>query len=130
MWGILKVVGGLELCQPLLDPRLEFTLVSIVDDVDQPVRALVLPDGQNALVIDCEIPDDAPPAVKEGLTRRALVNGGQDCPCGAPYPRPNRAQRRKLETVDYLHIEVVHEVGCPAETELLVALVREWVASR
>jgi len=42
MWGILKVVGGLELCQPLLDPRLEFTLVSIVDDVDQPVRALVV----------------------------------------------------------------------------------------
>ena len=98
--------------------------------IQQQLRVVTMPDGRRAAIIDSVIPDDAPPAVKEGLTRRALVNGGQDCPCGAPYPRPNRAQRRKLETVDYLHIEVVHEVGCPAETELLVALVREWVASR
>jgi hypothetical protein len=46
------------------------------------------------------------------------------------YPRPNRAQRRKLETVDYLRIEIQHEADCPAATENLVALVREWVATR
>lgn len=98
--------------------------------IEQQLRVVTMPDGRRAAIIDSVIPDDAPDLVKEGLSRRALVNEGQDCVCGAMYPRPNRAQRRKLKTVDYLSIEVVHADGCPAETELLVALVREWVATR
>jgi hypothetical protein len=98
--------------------------------IEQQLRVVTMPDGRRAAIIDSIIPDDAPPAVKEGLSRRALVNEGQNCPCGATYPRPNRAQRRKLETVDYLHIQIQHEGGCPAETETLVALIRKWVATR
>jgi hypothetical protein len=98
--------------------------------IRQQLRPVILPDGRRALVIDSIIPDDAPELVREGLARRAIVNGGGDCPCGASWPRPNRAQRRQLETVDYLRIEIQHEADCPAETELLVALVREWVATR
>jgi hypothetical protein len=98
--------------------------------IQQHLRVVTMPDGRRAAIIDSVIPDDAPDLVKEGLSRRALVNEGGNCPCGALYPRPNRAQRRKLETVDYLRIEILHEADCPAETENLVALVREWVASR
>jgi hypothetical protein len=98
--------------------------------IQQQLRFVTLPDGRRAGVIDSVIPDDAPELVRKGLARRAIVNGGGDCPCGATWPRPNRAQRRKLETVDYLHVEVVHQDDCPAETENLVALVREWVATR
>ena len=98
--------------------------------IQQQLRFVILPDGRRAAIIDSVIPDDAPDLVKEGLSRRALVNEGGNCPCGAMYPRPNRAQRRKLETVDYLHIEVLHADDCPAETENLVALVREWAATR
>jgi hypothetical protein len=98
--------------------------------IQQQLRFVTLPDGRRAAIIDSIIPDDASPLVKEGLSRRALVNQGGNCPCGAMYPRPNRAQRRKLENVDYLRIEIQHADDCPAETENLVALVREWVASR
>lgn len=98
--------------------------------IRQQLRPVTLPDGRRALIIDSIIPDDAPELIREGLARRAIVNGGGDCPCGASWPKPNRAQRRRLEQVAYLHIEIQHAADCPAETENLVALVREWVATR
>jgi hypothetical protein len=95
------------------------------------MRPVTLPDGRRALVIDTVIPDDAPQAVREGLARRAVVNGGGDCPCGASWPRPNRAQRRKLkEPGALLEVHVVHAEDCPAGTELLLAAVRAWEATR
>jgi len=99
--------------------------------IRQQLRTATLPDGRRALVIDSIIPDDAPVLVREGLARRAIVNGGQDCPCGATWPRPNRAQRRHLEQPSaLLHVVIEHADGCPAETELLVAAVTAWQASR
>ena len=98
--------------------------------IEQQLRFVTLPDGRRAGIIDSVIPDDAPAPIREGLARRAIVNGGGDCPCGATWPRPNRAQRRRLEHVDYLSVEVFHADDCPAETEFLVRMVREWVATR
>ncbi len=97
----------------------------------QQLRPVTLPDGRRALVIDTVIPDDAPQQIREGLARRAVVNGGGTCPCGAGWPRPNRAQRRKLkEPGALLRVDVEHEADCPAGTELLLAAVRAWESSR
>lgn len=97
----------------------------------QQLRPVTLPDGRRALVIDTVIPDDAPQVVREGLARRAVVNGGGDCPCGAGWPRPNREQRRRLkEPGSVLKVDVVHAGDCPAGTEVLLAAVREWQATR
>jgi acyl-CoA reductase-like NAD-dependent aldehyde dehydrogenase len=72
-------------------------------------------DGEPALVVDAEIPDTAPAAVKEGLARRAAVNAGGTCPCGARAILPNRAARRRAaRTGQLLHITVSHEPDCPA----------------
>ena len=95
--------------------------------IRQQIRPVTLPDGRRALVIDSIIPDDAPELVREGLARRAIVNGGGDCPCGATWPRPNRAQRRHLEHPGaLLRVDVEHGHDCPATTEALVSAVRAW----
>jgi len=99
--------------------------------IRQQIRPVTLPDGRRALVVDSVIPDDAPELVREGLARRAIVNGGGDCPCGWTWPRPNRAQRRHLEQPGALvHVVIEHADGCPAETESLVAAIRAWEAGR
>ena len=49
-------------------------------------RLVTLPTGDRALVIDTEPPEDAPEPIREGFARRALVNGGEQCPCGAFVP--------------------------------------------
>jgi|GEM_PF-4101947 len=95
------------------------------------LRTATLPDGRRALVLDCEIPDTAPELIREGLARRSIVNSGGTCPCGARWPRPNRAQRRRMKEpgkVTYLQVE--HEVDCPAGNEILVPLIRAWEAGR
>jgi len=97
----------------------------------QQLRPVTLPDGRRALVLDTVIPDDAPQVVREGLARRAVVNEGGDCPCGASWPRPNREQRRKLkEPGALLRVDVEHEADCPAGTAVLLAAVRAWEATR
>lgn len=99
--------------------------------LQQHIRVTTLPDGRRALVIDTVIPDDAPQTVREGLARRAVVNGGGTCPCGARWPRPNRAQRRKLkEPGALLEVHVVHAEDCPAGGAVLLAAVRAWEASQ
>ena len=97
----------------------------------QQMRPVTLPDGRRALVIDTVIPDDAPELVREGLARRAIVNSGGTCPCGAGWPIPNRAQRRHLKTPgSVVGFEIAHESDCPAITDALVVAVRAWEASR
>jgi hypothetical protein len=48
--------------------------------------------GERVVILESEIPDNAPPDIKEGLNRRAIVHGGGTCPCGArmilPTPVP------------------------------------------
>jgi len=94
------------------------------------LRTVTLPDGRRALVIDCEIPDDAPELIREGLARRAICNSGGTCPCGATWPKPNRAERRKPDSAGWRCVDFEHDDDCPAVTETLVALIREWEASR
>ena len=93
----------------------------------QQMRHAVLPDGTRALIVDSIIPDDAPELVREGLARRAIVNGGGTCPCGAVRERPNRAERRKGAVT---RLDVVHEDDCAAGNANLVPLVEAWQASQ
>jgi len=89
------------------------------------IRTVTLRDGQRAVVIDCIPPDDAIDRLLVGLARRALVNGGGDCPCGARMPLPNRAQRRR----GVVHVDIEHENDCPAVTGNLTAAVDAWEAT-
>jgi hypothetical protein len=99
--------------------------------VRERLRTATLPDGTRALVLDCEIPAAAPELIREGLARRAIVNGGGTCPCGARWPRPNRAQRRRMKQPGTVtHLQVEHEPNCPAGNEILVPLIRAWEAGR
>ena len=80
--------------------------------------------GEQTLVLDAEIPDDAPDIVREGMARRALVNRGQACPCGARSVLPNRAERRRNRG-RVIPVVVMHDTDCPAgDTVLLPALWR------
>ena len=71
--------------------------------------------GERALIVETEIPDDAPAEVKEGLARRAAVNAGGVCPCGAQAILPNRAARRRATRRGYaIEVTVQHEPDCLA----------------
>jgi len=87
--------------------------------------AFILPDGTRAAVLGLDITEAAPPLVREGLARRALVNGGGTCPCGALAVMPNRAERRAaVRTGRLLRVQVQHEHDCPAIAPAVLA----WVA--
>lgn len=81
--------------------------------------------GKRTLVVDFEVPDDAPHVVREGLARRRIVNGGGTCPCGAKVVVPNRAQRRAGALLT--HVVVEHEDDCPACDEVLAPLLYAWL---
>ena len=71
--------------------------------------------GERPLIVETEIPDIAPADVKEGLARRAAVNAGGACPCGAQAILPNRAARRRAtKRRQAIHVTVEHEPGCLA----------------
>jgi hypothetical protein len=78
--------------------------------------------GVRALVVLIDIPDDAPADVKEGVTRRNLVNTGGTCPCGAVMRFPNRAARRAGVT----QAQIVHEDDCPATDTNVTDALRRW----
>jgi hypothetical protein len=99
--------------------------------IRQRERLVDLPGGGRALVVEADIPDDAPEAIQEGITRRALVNGGGQCPCGASALWPNRAERRAAARAGrVLHIEIDHEHDCPASDAVLVPRMRAWAGGR
>lgn len=86
-------------------------------------------DGLRTLFVVPTIPDSAPEPVREGLARRrlALING--ECPCGGRRPRLSRQQRRAAQRrtgADIGSLQVVHEDGCPAIDEILLAHLRGW----
>jgi hypothetical protein len=71
--------------------------------------------GERALIVETEIPDNAPADIKEGLSRRAVVNAGGVCPCGAHAILPNRAARRRATRLGYaIEVTVQHEPDCLA----------------
>jgi len=94
-----------------------YATFAVIDDDDR-VLGLLLPD----------VPDDAPGAVKEGVTRRRLVVVDGVCPCGARPVWPNRAARRRAVRAGVCPVVAVeHEPGCPATDVALDAAVRRWV---
>jgi acyl-CoA reductase-like NAD-dependent aldehyde dehydrogenase len=71
--------------------------------------------GERVMVLDADIPDHAPDVIKEGLARRAAVNAGGVCPCGARMILPNRAARRRATRLRRaIEVTVPHEPGCLA----------------
>ena len=79
------------------------------------------------IVVDSDIPDAAPPAVREGLARRRIMNFGGICPCGAQLVMPSREHlRRSAATGVPVSVTIEHEDGCPAITEALVAAMAAW----
>jgi hypothetical protein len=71
--------------------------------------------GERVVILESDIPDNAPPDIKEGLSRRAIVNGGGTCPCGARMILPNRAARRRATRRRYaIEVTIQHEPDCPA----------------
>ena len=71
--------------------------------------------GERALIVETEIPDDEPADVKEGLSRRAAVNAGRVCPCGTRAILPNRAVRRRAtRRGQAIQVTAPHEPGCLA----------------
>ncbi|WP_158228124.1 hypothetical protein [Pseudonocardia sp. MH-G8] len=74
-------------------------------------------DGEWAALVAAEIPDGAPAAVREGIARRRLVVTQGECPCGAVFRPPPRAERRAAaRTGRVLHVRVEHSDDCPAIT--------------
>jgi hypothetical protein len=71
--------------------------------------------GIPVIVQEFDIPDSAPPDLKEALARRTLVTNGGRCPCGAKAQPPNRAARRRAaRRGDNIATEVWHRPECPA----------------
>jgi hypothetical protein len=72
--------------------------------------------GKVMFVVPSAPPDDAPPTVKEGITRRRVLAVTGACPCGAGYGRPNGVGA----------VPITHEHDCPASDALLLAAIDEW----
>ena len=88
------------------------------------VRLVTLPTGDRALVIDTEPPEDAPEPIREGFARRALVNGGDQCPCGAFVPA-TVIRGAIAAGVGWAPVE--HAAGCPADDDTLRAALDAWM---
>ena len=91
-------------------------MVGVIEPVEFRYRTrLTTLRGERALIVESEIPDNAPADIKEGLARRAAVNAGGVCPCGARAILPNRAARRRATRArQAIQVRVPHEPGCLA----------------
>jgi hypothetical protein len=78
---------------------------------------------QRVLYVLPKIPEAAPPAVREGVARRRLTVIAGRCPCGAEISLPDVAGGTVAD------VKVWHEDDCPAGDQLLLPLVRRWLAS-
>lgn len=81
--------------------------------------------GVPSVVMDFQVPDDAPPNLKEGIVRRNIVNGGGMCPCGAKVTLPSRRQRRKNKG-QIMMLAASHTADCVASDEALLSAYRRW----
>lgn len=99
--------------------------------IEQQLRVTTLRTGERVAIVDSVIPEDGPSELREGLARRASVNQGGRCPCGATIELPNRATRRAAQRAGTaLEIEVVHEMDCPASTRNVLAATARWAGRR
>lgn len=77
--------------------------------------------GERAAFVLPVVGEDLPPAVREGIARRRLTVLEGQCPCGAAFVAPNRAERRRARRNGRaLHVAVEHEDGCPAITSTII----------
>jgi hypothetical protein len=72
-------------------------------------------------ILTPEIPEDAPPALREGLARRTLVATTGRCPCGAELVLPSEITPGAVTVV-----AVEHEADCPANDEAIAHAVLGW----
>jgi hypothetical protein len=88
---------------------------------------VVHPDtGRRALYVVPQVPEDAPPRLREGIARRRLAAREGCCRCGAEGPEPfTLAATVAPGSVN--HTTVEHENDCPAGDEQLVPLIRRWL---
>ena len=97
--------------------------------IQQRVRYVDLTNGEKLAIVDNEIPDDAPTVLREGLARRAIVNTGGICPCGAKFKMPTRALRRKaVRAGAVIEITVEHESDCPAASKSMWSVFEAWTS--
>jgi len=75
---------------------------------------------RRVLTLVPEIPEDAPPAVREGVARRRLVATTGRCPCGAQLHLPEHPTPGTFTSV-----AVHHEDWCPAADPNLRAAMEE-----
>lgn len=81
--------------------------------------------GVAALMVLPVILERDDPTVREGIARRRITDVTGRCPCGAIRVLPNRAERRAaVKSGRTLHVDVVHEDGCPATDATLRGLLR------
>lgn len=76
---------------------------------------------KRAVLVTAEIPDDAPPAIREGLARRRLVATTGRCPCGAELVLPCAPPAGALTVV-----AVEHEDDCPANDQAMAEAIAGW----
>jgi len=67
-----------------------------------------------------EIPEDAPPAVQEGVARQRVTATTGQCPCGAVVDYGERLPGEVGVA------EVWHKQGCPAAPDRLARAIRTW----
>lgn len=80
--------------------------------------------------VHLDIPEDAPPTLREGLARRALVEHLGACPCGARVTQPPRRERRRAERLGEPVISTIHHhPGCPADQDALDTALATWSAT-
>ena len=76
---------------------------------------------KRAAFLTAEIPDKAPPALREGLARRRLVVTTGRCPCGAVLELPEVIPGAVVTAA------VVHENDCPANDEAIAEATAGWL---
>ena len=76
------------------------------------------------------VPEDAPPALREGLARHHLSQQTGACPCGARVSLPPRRERRRAERSGEPLIALLrHRAGCPADPHQLDIELALWSAA-
>ncbi|GGM53589.1 hypothetical protein ACFFX1_54815 [Dactylosporangium sucinum] len=92
------------------------------------------PNGDRVLFIVPVVPDDAPPAIREGLARRRIATISGTCPCGSSTVQLTRQQRRaRQRQAAKRHGNVIrgvfeHAADCPANDLTIFPLLRAWLA--
>ena len=89
------------------------------------VTTMDIPDVGRVTMVLPVVPENASPALREGIARRRLAMLDGRCPCGAKRDLPNRATRRAMALAtprgsDTWSMEIFHAEDCPASDAQLL----------